>query len=85
MARQTASYLMKKQRMQKRVQSAKSKFRDLGIPAKWKEVTPKKFLPLEVNKKRVESPNSVNSLLSTDMRQKVILLDLESSEEDEPI
>ena len=42
MARQTASYLMKKQRMQKRVESAKAKFRDLGIPAKWKEMTPKK-------------------------------------------
>ena len=48
-------------------------------------MTLKKFLPLEINKKRVESPNSVNSLISTDMRQKVILLDLESSEEEVPI
>jgi hypothetical protein len=31
-----------------------------------------KFLPLEMNKKRVESPMSVNSLLSVDMRQRVV-------------
>lgn len=44
MARQTAMYLQKKQLMQKRVESAKAKFRKNSIPKAWKVETPRKVL-----------------------------------------